>query len=109
MFLELTILEDENILKAWKTQVRFYQSQIYAQQRDYAESIYARVIGNSGFQTHPHGENPAPGILLAADLTKLVQDKSMSVVEMLDFLTAELTAHIMQRSRVLLTPKHQAA
>ena len=103
--LKITI-EDETLLTRWETLISFYQSQIEAQGRDYSKTTVARSYGHAGYQTHPHGENPAPGLLLAIRLTDLVANRSLSIIDMITLLASELIEETMSRANMLFGSKH---
>ncbi|MDF1646484.1 MAG: 6-phosphogluconolactonase [Legionellaceae bacterium] len=102
-------INTETLLTGAQELIGLYQSQIEAQGRDYSKTTVARAYGNAGYQTHPHGENPAPGLLLAVHLTDLVQNKAVSVIEMVQTLFSELEAQMMNRTNTLFRPKHPSS
>lgn len=95
-------VEHENSLNRWYEMISFYQSQIASQGRNYATTTVQRARGHAGYQTHPHGANPAPGLLLAVDLTDLVQQKSLSIQAMVETLMSELNAEVTKKTRRIL-------
>jgi glucosamine-6-phosphate deaminase len=95
-------VEHESTLEKWHEMISFYQSQIASQGRNYAITTVQRARGHAGYQTHPHGANPAPGLLLAMDLTDLVHQKSRSMHAMVETLMSELDAEVTQKTRRIL-------
>lgn len=82
-------IRNKQILRDWQTLIAFYESQIAGQGRDYSLATIERAQGHAGYQTHPHGANPAEALLLAAELSDLVRDKECSLYEMLHTLAKE--------------------
>jgi len=99
-------VENETLLAKWHEMIGFYKSQIAGQGRDYSEATIDRARGNAGYQTHPHGMNPSPGLLLAVDLTDLVKNKSMSVIDMNRYLMSELNEHVTHRTEILFNDRN---
>lgn len=101
-------IENKELLSRWRTLISFYQSQIAGQGRDYSEATIDRAFGNAGYQTHPHGGNPSPGLLLAADLTDLVQKRSLSINDMVRELMSELNKQVINRTERIINDKNSS-
>jgi glucosamine-6-phosphate deaminase len=99
-------IENKELLSQWRELIGFYQSQIAGQGRDYSEATIDRACGNAGYQTHPHGANPSPGLLLAADLTDLVQKKSLSINDMTRELMFELKEQVICRTERVINDRN---
>ncbi|MCH9756907.1 MAG: 6-phosphogluconolactonase [Gammaproteobacteria bacterium] len=102
----LTIPVDEKTLLKWQEMISFYQSQIDGQGRDYSDTTIYRARNHAGYETHPHGGNPPPGLILAADLTDLVQEalllkNPLWVIDMISTLTSELNTHLTSKPGIL--------
>ncbi len=98
-------IESQEDLIHWRSLIAHYQSQIAGQGRDYSLATIERAQGHAGYQTHPHGANPADGLILAVELTDLVRNKTLSMMEMIRTLALELFSHQLKRGEQLFEKK----
>ncbi|MDF1683346.1 MAG: 6-phosphogluconolactonase [Legionellaceae bacterium] len=98
--------EHEHVLTEWYKMINFYKSQIASQGRDYSETTINRARGNAGYHTHPHGANPAPGLILATDLTDLVHRKSLSISNMVRELISDLNEQEIHQKDMILRDRN---
>lgn len=74
--LEMGVVENGKDLAAIYDLVKFYESQIKGQGRDYAKTTVARIEGHGGYVSNPHLANPPAGIVIGLDLTEFTQGTS---------------------------------
>ena len=94
-------IETEEKLSKWGEMISVYKSQIAGQGRDYSQSTIERARGNAGYQTHPHGANPPPALLLGVELTDFIHNMRFCISKISATMLSELSEHIYARTQRL--------